>query len=116
MILFYSIFSGNETLTGPDGFGVGTFLLLNTGRMSHGSVGGATTGLSKAISMGLVLIICPSKENETLNFKYAWFACDVARMQPLHLNLLQLLDIAVTQNFWVRFIRVWVGLGLGINI
>ena len=99
-------FLGNETLTGPEGFGVGTCVILNTGTMSHGSTVGPTTGLSKALAMGLVLVVCPSKEDITLDFKDAWFACDVSRMQPLHLNILQLLDCAVTSNFWVS-----IGLG-----
>ena len=95
---------GNETLTGPDGFGVGTFCIFNTGCMSHGSIGDPAHGLSKSISMGLVLIICPSNENDSMNFKAAWHACDVQAIGHLHLKLLGQLDIAVTQNFWVSIL------------
>ena len=69
--------------------------------MSHGGIGCPTTGLSKALAMGLVLIICPSKENEVMDFSKAWHACDVSSLGPLHVELLQTLDIAVTQSFWV---------------
>ena len=83
--------------------------------MSHGSTVGPTTGLSKALAMGLVLIICPSKEDVTMDFRNAWFACDVSHMQPIHLNILQLLDCAVTQNFWVS-VRVGLGSNQGLGI
>ena len=101
-------------MTGLDGFGVGTCIIYNTGCMSHGSVEDEAHGLSKAIAMGLVLIICPLTEDEPRNFKEAWFACDISNLQPLHVKLLLLLDAAVTQHFWVsifwgRVNQGWVG-------
>ena len=78
--------------------------------MSHGTLGTPSHGLSKALSMGLVLIICPLKINEPMNFKAAWYACDMKGIKPLHLTLLSLLNEGVTQNFWVR---TWVKKGLG---
>ena len=69
--------------------------------MSHGGLGCPTTGLSKALAMGLVLIVCPSKQDEVMDFSAAWHTCDVSCLGPLHADLLQHLDIAVTQSFWV---------------
>ena len=76
--------------------------------MSHGTLGTPSHGLSKALSMGLVLIICPLKINEPMNFRAAWYACDMKEIKPLHLTLLSLLNEGVTQNFWVR---TWVRKG-----
>ena len=41
-----------------------------------------------------------------MNFREAWYACDMSDIKPLHSTLLTLLNEGVTQNFWVR-------LGLG---
>ena len=83
--------------------------------MSHGSIGDPAHGLSKSISMGLVLIVCPSKEDEPMSFKEAWHACNMDNLQPLHLKLLGHLDTAVTQHFWVRNIGFWVWSRFGLG-
>ena len=95
------IFSGNEALVGADGYGVGTYLLLNTGCMSHGTLGTPSHGRSKALSMGLVLIICPLKPNQSMSFRNAWYAANMMDLKPHHSTLLTLLNQAVDQNFWV---------------
>ena len=96
------MFSGNETLCGLDGYGVGTCTIINTGCMSHGNLGDETHGLSKAIAMGLVLIVCPLKESEPMDFEEAWYAIDMRNIKTHHSTILSLLNYAVSQNFWVR--------------
>ena len=82
--------------------------------MTHGSVGDEAHGMSKSISMGLILIICPSNENEIKDFQPAWHASDVSNLMPLHVKLLRYLDQATSLHFWVSIFRVkvnqgWVG-------
>ena len=60
--------SGNESLVGSDGFGLGSHVILNSGMMSHGTIGGENTGLSKALVMSLVLFMVPLTDKVPLNF------------------------------------------------
>ena len=69
--------------------------------MSHGTLGTPSHGRSKALAMGLVLIVCPLKENKSMNFREAWHAVDMRDLKPLHSTLLTLLNEGVSQNFWV---------------
>ena len=69
--------------------------------MSHGNVGGDTTGLSKALCMALVLLICPLKEDQPIDFSKAWFPLDVSKLSNMQLELLQILNASVTKHFWV---------------
>ena len=78
--------------------------------MSHGTLGTPSHGRSKALAMGLVLIICPLKEDEPMNFRHAWYAANMMDLKPLHSTLLTLLNQAVSQNFWVSCCQ---GLGKG---
>lgn len=75
--------------------------------MTHGSLGDLSHGLSKALSMGLVLIICPLPEDEPMNFDEAWYAANMMNLKPLHLSLLNQLSQAVTQHFWasIKFLN-----------
>ena len=79
--------------------------------MSHGSIGGESTGLSKALCMALVLLIRPLKEKEIIDFSAAWFALNVTDMKFMHLEILKLLNSGVTKHFWVSFGSVNQGLG-----
>ena len=96
--------SGNECLVGSNGYGLGTNIMLNSGCMSHGNVGGKSTGLSKALVMGLVVLIKPLEENEPLDFSAAWYPLDVCNIQPLHLDLLRILNAGATRHFWVSLL------------
>ena len=77
--------------------------------MSHGSVGGANTGLSKALCMALVLLIRPLKEDQSIDFSKAWFPLDVSKLSNMQLELLQILNSSVTKHFWVS--QGWVKSG-----
>ena len=76
--------------------------------MSHGCVGGDTTGLSKALCMALVLFISPLTEDQPLNFAEAWFALNVSNLPAKRLELLCLLNAGVTRHFWVSRVRVFI--------
>ena len=69
--------------------------------MSHGSIGGDNTGLSKALVMALVLLIRPLKEDQIIDFSAAWFALNVTDMTLMHLDILKLLNSGVSKHFWV---------------
>lgn len=79
--------------------------------MSHGSIGGETTGLSKGLCMALVLLIRPLKENQPMDFSAAWFALNTGDIKHMHLDILRILNAGVSKHFWVRS-----GLGLGIKL
>ena len=103
VILFFNKthYSGNEVLCGADGFGIGVHCTLNSGCMSHGNVGDGTHGLSKGICMSAALLIAPLKEEVPMDFSKAFYMVDVSSITPLRLDVLRILNLAVTKNFWV---------------
>ena len=96
-----------------NGYGIGPCVILNSGCMSHGSIGGNNTGLSKALCMALVLLIRPLNENQPIDFSAAWYALNVSDLTVLHLDILRLLNSGVTKHFWVSQGLVDQGLGKG---
>ena len=86
---------------GPDGHGIGCCVILNSGCMSHGLIGAATSGLSKALCMTLSVIVAPLKETEPMDFRKAWYALDVSSIEPLRWEILTVLNASVTKYFWV---------------
>ena len=90
-------------LCGPDGFGIGVHCVLNSGSMSHGNVGDKSHGLSKGICMSIALIVAPLKESEPMDFSKAFYTLDVSSIAPLKLDVLRILNLAVSKNFWVSF-------------
>ena len=91
------------------GYGLGSCLSLNSGCMSHGTIGSKSSGLSKALTMVLSLLICPLKVEEDMDFSKAWFTADLAKLPVRNLEILWFLDRAVTKHFWVSRDRVRVG-------
>ena len=84
--------------------------MLNSGKMSHGTLGGQNIGLSKSLVMSLSLLMRPLTDAIPLNFSDAWFALDVSNLNHLQLDILRILNASVTKHFWVS--QGWV-IGLG---
>ena len=104
---------GNESLVDKSGFGLGTCVIFNSGCMSHGSVGGRNTGLSKGASVALAVLLNPLKEDIPLDFSKPWYTMDVSSMNHLQLDILRILNRSVSRYFWVSIrVRV-VNQGLG---
>ena len=99
-VIIYFI-SGNEALVDHSGFGLGQCIILNSGCMSHGNVGGTNTGLSKGLVMSLVVLINPLTDREPLDFSKPWYACDVSKLNHLQLEILSILSSSVDRYFWV---------------
>ena len=80
--------------------------------MSHGLIGAATTGLSKALCMTLSVIIAPLNEFEPMDFREAWYALDVSSIEPLQWDILTVLNSSVTNHYWVSlyfYFGLWLG-------
>ena len=75
--------------------------MLNSGKMSHGTLGGQNIGLSKALVMSLTLLMRPLTDSIPLDFSEAWFPLDVSTLNHLHLDILRILNASVTKHFWV---------------
>ena len=87
-----------------DGHGVGSCICLNSGCMSHGDIGSKTSGLSKAMSMMLSVLICPEKYNKPMDFSLAFYTVDVSDIPRRHLEILWFLNNAVTKHYWVSWL------------
>ena len=87
------------------GFGVGSCLTLNSGCMTHGTIGSKTSGLSKALTMAVCLLVCPLDIKDDMNFTNAWYAANIANLPRRGLEILWFLDRAVTKYFWVSMVR-----------
>ena len=94
------------------GFGLGTCVILNSGSMSHGLIGGENTGLSKGLVMSLVVLINPLTDDKPLDFSLPWYACDVSNLNHLQLEILSILNSSVEKYFWVSSGLGWL-FGLG---
>ena len=101
------LFIGNETCTDRNGYGIGSYVILNSGCMSHGVIGRGSNGLSKALCMAVVLFVRPLTENDPLDFTEAWYALNVGEMNYLQIEIISLLNRGVTKHFWVSF-QGWV--------
>ena len=75
--------------------------------MSHGDIGSKTGGLSKALSMAVCLLVCPLTEKEDMDFSLAYYTADVANLPRRNLEILWLLNRAVTKHYWVGFWSFW---------
>ena len=108
-----TIFLGNESLCGANGHGLGQCIVLNSGCMSHGTIGSGTRGLSKGLVMALVVLIKPLTGDQPLNFREAWHALDVGSLSHLHAEILRILNAGATKHFWVSLGLGRSRLGLG---
>ena len=96
---FSDIFSGNEALVHSNGYYAGSCILLNSGVASHG--GGADQGLSKALAMAFVLLVCPGFYAIGLDWYPAWTAINVLHFRRQFQPILNALAIAVNHHFYV---------------
>ena len=92
---------------------MGTHLTLNTGCMTHGTIGSGTSGMSKALAMSLCLLICPLNMDQDMNFSAAWYPACLANLPKRNLEILWYLDLAVTKHYWVSWFGLGYFLGLG---
>ena len=69
--------------------------------MSHGDIGSKTSGLSKAMSMMLSVLICPEEYKNAMDFTPAFYTVDVSDIPRRHLEILWFLNNAVTKHYWV---------------
>ena len=75
--------------------------------MSHGSIGGSNTGLSKGASIALAVLMNPLTEDIPLDFSKPWYTMDISTMNHLQLDILRILNRSVTRYFWVSSRLGW---------
>ena len=90
---------GNEVLVRSCGFFPGACILYNTGLASHG--GGANRGMSKALAMVAVLLMCPGDVGKDINWCLAWTAICVLDFKPYFQPILASIAMACDSHFWV---------------
>ena len=97
----YIEFSGNESLVKGNGWGVGTFVLLNNGKMTHSDRFSKYGGLSKGISMAAALLVAPLNYYKKMDFSLAFYALNIMDIPKLHLKMLRQMFHTSQDSFWV---------------
>ena len=90
---------GNEVLVSHCGFFAGACILFNSGLASHG--GGANRGMSKALAMVAVLLMCPGDVTQDINWSLAWTPVNVRNFKPHFQPILAAIAQACDHHYWV---------------
>ena len=104
LIAFSIIYLGNECCSSKDGYFPGCHVIFNAGLASHG--GGENRGLSKALAMVVVLVICPSHYNDELDWRLAWTPINVLNFKNHFRPILYSLAEALDTHFWVCRVEI----------
>ena len=86
-------------MVAADGYFPGSCILLNTGLGSHG--GGLNQGMSKALAMIFVLLVCPSYYALDINWCAAWTPVNMLHFKRQFRPIATSLAIALNRHFYV---------------